>query len=151
MSDTKYTSIDSHVDAVMSWLKDNVKVYSNPKLVVLSNFIVDWDSASGSFDLTIDGDLLEDRINFAPELSGKSTLYFPVFNSPLGAPASYGKYDIHWQVENLILKAVQETIPRVLDGVYCDSQRNPIAEDLFSDIQQRVSENNFSVKLDGNI
>ena len=54
MSDTKYTSIDSHVDAVMSWLKDNVKVYSNPKLVVLSNFIVDWDSASGSFDLTID-------------------------------------------------------------------------------------------------
>lgn len=149
-TDSKYTSMDSHIEAVNLWLKDNVQVYSNPKLIVLSNFIVDWSSASGSFELAIDGVLLDDRIKFAPEMSGKSTLYYPVFNSPLGAPASYGKYEIHWQVQNLILKAVQETIPRFL-GVYCDNQRNPLTEDVLNNIKHKVSDNEFSVKLDVNI
>jgi len=89
---------------LQKWLNENVQVFPTPKKIKLSNFEVDWDHLSGSFNLTLDGISTKERIGFSTEVSGKLTLYYPIVHSPLGVPYSYSLIKITWEAEYCILK-----------------------------------------------
>ena len=106
----------TRMEMLQEWLNENVQVFPSPKMIKLSNFEVNWEHLSGSFNLTLDNVFIKDRMNFSPEASGKPTLYYPMFHSPLGVPCSYSLIKITWETEYCILKQLKMLLPRFGDG-----------------------------------
>jgi len=103
----------SHVERVREWLEENIQVFPEPVSVTLSDFSVDWDNFRGDFLVSFDLIEASERFKFALELNGKVALYFPMFHSPLGAPASYAAVRITHATHQAILKGLHETFPRL--------------------------------------
>ena len=78
------------------------------------DFDIDWEKFSGDFQVSFDNLLLKERINFGLEASGKTKFYYPMFHSPLGAPASYGAIEMSHKTEEAIIKGLHETLPRLM-------------------------------------
>ncbi len=97
---------------VRGWLDEHVKVI-NPKRIELFAFEVDWETFSGSFSIKFDSEVLEDRLDFGLNASGRVDYYLPIFHSPLGVPASYPAIEISNEVREAIAKGLGEIFPRL--------------------------------------
>jgi len=107
-------STANHISKVMEWLDDHVQVFTQPEIVKLSHFDIDWSDFSGSFLLSLDNTALKDKIRFGLEASGKTKFYMPMFHSPLSAPASYAAIELTDQTREAITIALRKTIPRLM-------------------------------------
>lgn len=78
-----------HIRKVQDWLDENVRVYETPETVTVCEFVRKLGAYSGSFHLRLDDVALAESFSFGLGNDGRPELFFPVFHSPLGAPASY--------------------------------------------------------------
>ena len=150
--------VRTHLEQVSDWLDQNVKHYPSPKKVTLSNFDVDWDELSGTLRIALDDIPLEEEFRFGLEASGRVQLYFPMFHSPLGAPASYPKVELTDETRQAILSGLHQTIPRIKP---CGIDRETVTEihtympvserikdvDEFSAAIQKVQSENYSISV----
>jgi len=88
-------------------------VLEEPTMVTLSNFDIDWHQFDGNFNLALDDMVLEEKVSFSAEASGKSNFSLPMFHSPLGAPASYSAYEITKKTHQAVNQALALTIPKL--------------------------------------
>lgn len=139
------------------FLNQNVQVFSTPNKIKLSDFEIDWQSLTGSFNLTLDGILTKERMGFRPEASGKPTLVFPVYQAPYGLPTSYSTISITWETEYCILKQLKILLPRVgyhylendvIKSKYCDLNLNVLDESTLSEIKKKVMDSNLTLEFD---
>jgi hypothetical protein len=153
MSKTEKTRIEM----LQEWLNENVQVFQTPKKIKLSEFQVDWEHLSGSFNLSLDSVSTKERIGFSPEASGKPSLNFPMYHSPLGVPCSYSLVKITWETEYCILKQLKMLLPRVgyhylennvIKSKYCDLNRNILDESTLSEIKKKVMNPNLTLEFD---
>lgn len=144
-------------EMLQEWLNDNVQVFSTPQKIKLSEFQVDWENLSGSFNLTLDGVSARERIGFSPEISGKPALNFPMYHSPLGVPCSYSVIKITWETEYCILKHLKLLLPRVghhysendvIKFKYCDLNLNILDESTLSGIKKNVMDPKLTLEFD---
>ena len=125
------------VEEVEGWLSENVRVFDEPNTVTLSQFDVDWHRFSGSFCLSLDETVIEERISFSVGADGTASYSLPMFHSPLGAPASYNAYEFSKNTRLAISKALDLTIPRLLGA-----GRHPVTKKeitINSPISERIS------------
>lgn len=139
------------------FLNENVQVFPTPKRIKLSEFEIDWEKLSGSFNLTLDGVLAKERMRFCPEASGKPTLVFPVYQAPYGIPTSYSTISIPWETEYCILKQLKLLLPRagyhfieddVIKSKYCDLNRNILDESTLNRIKNKVMDPHLKLEFD---
>jgi hypothetical protein len=135
-------------EMLQEWLNENVQVFPTPKKIKLTNFEVLWEHLSGSFNMTLDGVFINERMNFSPEASGKPTLYYPMFHSPLGVPCSYSLIKITWETEYCILKQLKMLLPRFGDGEMCDLNRNKLDDSTLECIKKKVTDPNLVLEFD---
>ncbi len=143
---------------IQQWLDDNVQSYPTPKTVTLSDFDINWEELSGSFQLGLDEHRLERRIRFSLDASGRTEFQFPMFHSPLGVPASYKAIELTEETQGAIRQGLQDTIPRVMGlglnrntGERLD-QRTPLAQRVndpvaFDAAKERASGSDYSVTV----
>ena len=130
-------NVDQHVKEVESWLKDNVKMFDEPKTVTLSRFDIDWQQFRGSFSLALDETAIKEKISFSLNAEGTVSFSLPMFHSPLGAPASYSAYEFSKKTRLAISNALNLTLPKLL-GV----GRHPVTKKeitINSPINERIS------------
>jgi hypothetical protein len=130
------------------WLDEHVQVFPTPQKIKLSEFQVDWESLSGSFNLTLDGVSTKERLGFCPEMSGKPKLVFPVYHAPYGIPSSYSSVKITWETEYCILKQLKMLLPRFGDGEMCDLNRNKLDDSALDCIKKKVTDPNLILEFD---
>lgn len=156
-ADKKQSAEKTRNEMLEEWLNENVQVFSTPQKIKLSEFQVDWEKLSGSFNLTLDGVSAKERIGFSPEVSGKPSLNFPMYHSPLGVPCSYSVIKITWETEYCILKQLKLLLPRVgyhfiendvIKSKYCDLNRNILDESTANEIRKKVMDPNLTLEFD---
>lgn len=139
------------------WLNENVQVFTTPQKIKLSEFQIDWKKLSGSFNLSLDGVSAKERVGFSPEVSGKPSLNFPIYHSPLGVPASYSVIEITWETEYCILKQLKMLLPRTgnhyqengdIKFEYCDFNLNILDESTLYEIKKKVMDPNLTLEFD---
>ena len=144
-------------EMLQEWLNENVQTFPTPKKIKLSNFQVNWKTLSGSFNLTLDGVFIKEKMKFSPEASGKPTLYYPMFHSPLGVPCSYSLIQITWETEYCILKQLKMLLPRTgysyiedneVKTHYCDLNLNILDELTVNEIKKKVMDPNLTLEFD---
>jgi hypothetical protein len=147
----------TRIELLQEWLHENVQVFTTPQKIKLSEFQVDWENLSGSFNLTLDGVSTKERIGFSPEVSGKPSLNFPMYHSPLGVPCSYSVIQITWETQYCILKQLKMLLPRVgyhylendvIISKYCDLNRNILDESTLTEIKKKVMDPNLTLEFD---
>lgn len=153
MSETDKTRNEMYQE----FLNENVQVFSTPKKIKLSEFNIDWESLSGSFNLMLDGVLTKERIGFRREVSGKPTLVFPVYHAPYGIPSSYSSIRITWETEYCILKQLKLLLPRSgnhyvenneIKFEYCDLNLRKLDESTLNEIKNKVMDPNLTLEFD---
>ena len=144
-------------EMLQEWLNENVQTFQTPQKIKLSNFEVDWKKLKGSFNLTLDGISTKERIGFSPEVSGKPSLNFPIYHSPLGVPCSYSLVKITWETEYCILKQLKMLLPRTgysyiendeVKTQYCDLNLNILDDSNLSEIKNKVMNPNLTLEFD---
>ena len=95
-----------------AWLDANVVHYPEPKNITLSHFEVDWDELCGNFALSLDSTTVEPRIRFSLGSNGFMEFWAPVFQSPLGVPASYAMFEMTDVTHRTIKNALREVFRR---------------------------------------
>ena len=130
------------------FLNDHVQVFLTPQKIIMSNFDIDWEALSGSFNLTLDGISTKERLGFCPEMAGKPKLVFPVYHAPYGIPSSYSSVRITWETEYCILKKLKMLLPRFVDGEMCDLNRHKLDKTSLSKIKKRVMDPNLILEFD---
>ena len=144
-------------EMLQEWLNENVQTFPTPRKIKLSNFEVDWEKLKGSFNLTLDGISTKERIGFSPEVSGKPSLNFPIYHSPLGVPCSYSLVKITWETEYCILKQLKMLLPRtsyhfiendLIKFRYCDLNLNILDEMTLTEIKNKVMDPNLTLEFD---
>ena len=103
-----------HINAVHAWLDKHVKVFSQPKVVTLSDFNVNWDEFSGNFRVMLDAVELPVKLKFGLESSGETKFHLPMFHSPLGAPSSYAAIQLTPKTLAAISQGLHQAIPKVM-------------------------------------
>lgn len=111
-ADSPYSG-SSHVQAVRDWLEDNVQVYPVPAAVTLRAFDIDWDCLTGEFSILLDQVAVPERIRFALDITGRPTIFMPMFHSPLGAPASYCAIELSLETHAAIQAGLERTLPKM--------------------------------------
>lgn len=152
--------IARHLEEVRTWLDENVTVYDDVRSVTLHTFNIDWNDLGGSFQISVNGERCELPFSFGCRTAtGKPEVYFPMFHSPLGAPASYAAIVISEQVIEHIKGAIGKLMPS-LKPLGLDSEsgkeltyQTPLHERLPSRAELQAakavtSQANFSIKLD---
>jgi len=107
-------SIDKHRDAVFQWLAENVESYKTPGQIDLQITDFDWKSFSGNCKLFFDGIELSSIFDIGLDISGKFGLKPPIFNSPLGAPASYAAIKLTETTYQAINAELNQFLPKML-------------------------------------
>jgi len=106
-------SRDDHLQAVQKWLRDNVLAYETPTAVEVSDFQLGANGFSGSFQVTLDGKKLPVPFSFGLGDNGKPALHFPMFCSPLGAPASYEAVELTDETTLAIERLLRFILPKM--------------------------------------
>ena len=107
-------AMKKQIKEVHAWLDQHVRVFVQPKAVVLSEFSVNWDDFCGNFRVMLDAVELPVRLKFGLEASGETKFYLPMFHSPLGAPASYAAIGLTPKTLEAIRQGLHQAIPRVM-------------------------------------
>ena len=130
------------------FLNENVQVFQTPEKIILSNFDIEWEALTGSFNLSLDGVSTKERVGFCPEMAGKPKLVFPVYHAPYGIPSSYSSVRITWETEYCILKQLKIILPRFVNGEMCDLNRHKLDKASLSQIKKRVMNPNLTLEFD---
>jgi hypothetical protein len=109
----KIMTLEERSKQVSEWLKRNVKTYETPSEITLFNFSVDAVEYEGRFSIKLDDLQVEGDFNFGLSGNGKPEIYFPIFHSPMGAPASYSAVELTHETKSAILGALAEVLPKV--------------------------------------
>jgi hypothetical protein len=140
----------SHLKEVSSWLDQNVTSYPTPTIIALTNFEVDWGRMTGYFHLILDGLRIPDAFSLSLGQNGWMQFHPPMFQSPLGAPASYGAVNLTDQTTEAISKALQLIFPR-LRPLGLDSEsgeliigRTPLQSRIYDALEFENSKSNIS-------
>jgi len=103
-----------HIQAVKEWLQKNVRVYPTPSTITLRQIRLDRKELRGEALLLIGDALPGEELALWMNESGRLTFSPPLFNSPLGAPATYGAIELSKNTEQAVAAAVQGLLPRLL-------------------------------------
>ncbi|MCP4001209.1 MAG: hypothetical protein GY727_09890 [Gammaproteobacteria bacterium] len=95
------------------WIEENIRSYSEPAAITLSNFEVDWKSLTGSFRISLDDELLDKRFGFAPDAEGNCGFSIPLVHSPLTFPTVLATVNLTDSTKDAITHALQRSVPRV--------------------------------------
>jgi len=124
---------------VEKWLADNVTVLREVKLVVLSKFTWEPKWHSGHFYVAFDGVEYPDSFTFSLGKSdGHTNIYFPMFHSPLGVPASFGAISIPGNVERAIENEIRTLFPRIMP--FGRNRKTKKYTDISTPIHERLSD-----------
>ncbi len=93
------------------WLEENVEVIPDPQAVHLSDFEVSDSGWKGSFSVAFDQYAFTERLSFSANGLGKTTLYLPMYHSPLGARGSYCAIDISSKTQEAIHMGIHKAFP----------------------------------------
>jgi hypothetical protein len=104
---------DAKRKALKRWLAANVKEYPMPVVINLSGFKADIDDLSGSFNVCLDDQQVDSDFSFEIDGAGAPILYFPMFNSPLGVPASFAAVQLTDDTESAIKLGLAYVLPRL--------------------------------------
>ena len=107
-------AMKTQIKEVHAWLDKHVRVFAQPKEVILSEFSVNWDDFSGNFRVMLDAVELPVKLKFGLEASGETKFHLPMFHSPLGAPASYAAIDLTPKTLAAIKQGLHQALPRVM-------------------------------------
>jgi hypothetical protein len=105
--------ISNRREALSRWLDANVKTYPTPETVTLSDFEIDLDDLSGTFQVALDRQAIDYAFSFGIQGNGTPNLFWPMFHSPLGVPASYAALHITNDTESAIELALSHLLPRL--------------------------------------
>lgn len=110
----EYGSIEEHIKAINAWLDEHVQKFAPKTSITLHSFEIDWEELRGSFSVRFDDQECSDRFSFScTTITGWAEVYYPVFHSPLGAPASYGAVDISKEGDQALKQAIKELFPKL--------------------------------------
>ena len=106
-------------EMLQEWLNENVQVFPTPKKIKLTNFEVLWEHLSGSFNMTLDGVFINERMNFLFETK-KNSLYGPKdknyrFLGWCGMTDIENIYHGFYDDSNFYLNRKKETFDKVID------------------------------------
>lgn len=128
---------DRH-EKLQAWLKDNVLIIPEPKIITLHSFSVDWSDWRGSFRVKFDDFEIENELDFGIEITGRPTFHLPIFTSPLGVPASFASIEITSKTHQAIDLALRQTFPRLKP--FGRNRETGIEITMSSSISDRISE-----------
>ncbi len=149
-------STRDHINAVHKWVKENTRVYSTPSHITLHNIRLNRQTLNGTAELLVGDQATGETISLDVEITGWLKYYLPMFNSPLGAPASYSAIELTESTEQAISFAVRNLLPQLLPlGLHPTSSEwvttsTPIEErirdrDEFDTAFSRISEPGFKL------
>lgn len=95
-----------HIKQVQTWLDENVRVYPQPKTVTVCEVTYNPENRNGNFSVYLDDIKLEEEIGYWFDVGKKPNLSIPMYHSPLGAPASFEQYELSYNTQLAIIKAV---------------------------------------------
>lgn len=105
---------ETHIEAIRSWLNENVIVYDDPKRLAMHHFVMKYEFLSGDFTLRVDGEDCPFEFHFnCLTATGKCTVHRPSFTSPLGAPASYAAVEIGDTLIDKMAAAITRLMPPI--------------------------------------
>lgn len=102
------------LDMVKEWLRENVREYDLVDQITLDRFR--WpqpEDYRGSFSAILDGAGGRETFHFYADAAGEIKLQWPMFVSPLGAPASYTAINLQPEMEAALLTGIQSVVPRL--------------------------------------
>jgi hypothetical protein len=105
--------IENRVKKVNEWFERNVKTYRTPAEMILFNFSIDAQNYAGRFSIKLDGVEIQEKFRFGLGGNGEPEIFFPVFHSPMGAPASYPAVELTGETRNAISEVLANILPRV--------------------------------------
>ena len=100
------------LEMVKEWLRENVRKYDLVDYITLDSFR--WpksDDYRGSFSASLDGAGGRETFHFYADAAGEIKLQWPMFVSPLGAPASYAAINLQPEMEASLLVGIQSVVP----------------------------------------
>lgn len=103
-----------HIQAVREWLQKNVRVYPTPSTITLRQIRLDRNGLRGKALLLLGDALPCEQLTLRMSETGRLTFSPPVFQSPLGAPATYGAIELTIKTEQAVAAAVQGLLPKLL-------------------------------------
>ena len=125
-------------EKLQAWLKDNVLIIPEPKVVTLHSFSVDWSNWRGWFRVKFDDFEIEDELDFGIDITGRPTFQLPIFTSPLRVPASFASIEITSKTHQALGVALQQTFPRLKP--FGRNKETGIEITMSSSISDRISE-----------
>lgn len=152
-------SADDHINKVWQWLDENALVFKTPESITLSGFDVSSGKYSGSFDVTLDNQRIPRRFSFGLGGNGKPEIYFPMFHSPLGAPASYAAVELTRETTEAVKKILASILPAMkplglnretgeqLFLTTCSESARIVDKGTYTAAMTRISAEDFSVSL----
>ena len=105
--------MSERLEELHNWLRGNVVSPSTPKVIVLTNFEVNWKTFDGEFTLKLDSDEMKDKFKFSIEIDGKYQISPPFYVSPMGIPGSYPKIDLTEETNERIEKLINDFFPKL--------------------------------------
>ena len=135
--------MSERLDELHNWLRGNVISPSTPKVIVLTNFEVDWKTFEGKFTLKLDSDEMNDKFKFSIEIDGKYQISPPFYISPLGVPGSYPKIYLTEETTDTVTSIINDFFPK-MKPLGLDSQsghmidRNTSIKDRVVDVEDVI-------------
>lgn len=132
--------MSERLENLHNFLRDNVTFPLTPKVIVLTNFEVNWKTFDGEFTVKLDSNEMKERFKFSVEIDGRYQISPPFYISPLGVPGSYPKIDLTEETTDTVTSMINEFFPKIkplgLDsqtGVMID--RNTPIKDRVVDVE----------------
>jgi O-acetyl-ADP-ribose deacetylase (regulator of RNase III)/ketosteroid isomerase-like protein len=116
-----------HVRQVEKWVDENKVSYPDGSSIDIVSFELDPESRKGRFSLSFNGEECPYDYSFQTHLQSLD-IYHPMFNSPLGAPASYSAVEISAEMFALVRAKLIEKLRKA--GVEYDNVGNRVKVDL---------------------
>jgi len=105
--------MSERLEELHNWLRGNVVSPSTPKVIVLTNFEVNWKTFDGEFTLKLDSDEMKDKFKFSIEIDGKYQISPPFYVSPMGIPGSYPKIDLTEETTDTVTSMINNFFPKM--------------------------------------
>lgn len=106
--------LTDRLQAVRKWLNENARVITQVGELTIFNFTYDPNHHSGHFQVSVDGEPIEEHWSFSlGKADGWTTICPPMFVSPLGAPASYAAVEVSAEIHAALEAKLREIFPRL--------------------------------------
>lgn len=137
-----------HIRQVNKWVDENKVSYPDGSSIDFITFEIDPQSGKGKFSLSFNGEECPYGYSFRSHLQSLD-IYHPMFDSPLGAPASYSAVEISEEMIALIRRKLIEKLREA--GLEYDTAGsrvkadNPRAKELIKKEQMWLTEKDAAI------